>query len=769
MPNGRNRLQWFLFGFAVLVWSLRPLPAQAQEIPPQDVVFLVDSSESAAALLPLLSGVVSRFAAESAAGDSFTCYQFSNSPLLVAKGKIRRQSDIKTLQEQLLNFRELGKYTNYTSALQKGLADIADSRVKYPAHERLLVLITDGRGADDMWTEKLSLEDLLRTYSEIQVGRDYFFTCFYIGDEAEDDLRSFLYSARARLVYWPKDKRWLQQLTLGEVCVMEQKKNLGAIPEEPASSSFSLSFYPRRRPPLFTMIELDLDEDFTQQTLDRLFDVRPRRFAFREKPWEETFALETRGFAQGNYAGRFLFRPSDPQIVLVHPYAIPFSFSVAESLSVVVPQPLTFGPTGLKGKFEETKTVYIRPGQGSVPEDFTSIKAMADISLPEGLHLELSPVLKQRELIIYVTLSRAEGSPKLSKGEYDGVIRLKPPAGLTLSERSLPLSVNVRKKPINFRPFLLYAGIGVGVIVAVVLILFSFSGIRREVDDYMNHRSRPSGKLTVLKDPTKELAKTFDLAKISQRREGKEVWVGGTGEAVDVEIPHISMVDKMFRFTGLHSGGGIETFVEVIQGADSVLVNDIPRVGRIPLKHLDRIKMGALEFRYEEPLLLQQVVLYYLSGEVRQGWLLDWNTAGEGFRLLNRDNGSQPEETSVQFSELKAVAFLRDFDGDLTKNLLSLKVPRQGHLVKIIFADQEELTGYVLDWKNPGDKFYLFPNEMGQNIMFFLLERHTLKEMRLLREDEHGARVAAIKFKRIQERMSWGQRTSSRKGAPDVA
>jgi hypothetical protein len=223
---------------------------------------------------------------------------------------------------------------------------------------------------------------------------------------------------------------------------------------------------------------------------------------------------------------------------------------------------------------------------------------------------------------------------------------------------------------------------------------------------------------------------------------------------VNVEIPHISMVDKLFVFTGMRMRDRIETSIEAAKGADHVLLNGVPRVGRVPLKHLDHVKLGGFEFYYEEPLLLQQVVLYYLSGRVQHGWLLDWNIKSDGFRFLNRDDTLRPTEATVRFYELKAVAFLRDFDGEVTSNLLSMKVPRRGHLAHIIFADQEELTGYVLDCMNPGDKFYLFPDSMGDNILFLLIERHTLKQFEVLKEDEAGAKRARKQFEQILKRMS---------------
>jgi len=96
---------------------------------------------------------------------------------------------------------------------------------------------------------------------------------------------------------------------------------------------------------------------------------------------------------------------------------------------------------------------------------------------------------------------------------------------------------------------------------------------------------------------------------------------------------------------------------------------------------------------------------------------------------------------------------VRDFDNELTKHLLSLKVPRAGHHVKLIFADEEEITGYVFDWKDPGDKFHFFPDSLGENVLFFLVEKHTLKDIILHRQDAEAARRAQAGFASILEKL----------------
>jgi hypothetical protein len=73
--------------------------------------------------------------------------------------------------------------------------------------------------------------------------------------------------------------------------------------------------------------------------------------------------------------------------------------------------------------------------------------------------------------------------------------------------------------------------------------------------------------------------------------------------------------------------------------------------------------------------------------------------------------------------------------------------------VRLSLADQEELVGYILNWQDPGEKFYLFPDSMGDNVMFFVIEKNTLKDMSLLREDERGAKRARAELARVLGKM----------------
>jgi len=340
-------------------------------------------------------------------------------------------------------------------------------------------------------------------------------------------------------------------------------------------------------------------------------------------------------------------------------------------------------------------------------------------------------------------------------GKYEGRFTLTAQSGWSLAESEIPLSVEVARRSPDRRAAMLYAAIAIGCVAVVVLLVLVFGNIRKAVLDYLTQKTRPIGKLIVTADPTRGIAKNINLDRLSEKRRVREILVGAGG-GVHVDLPHISMIDKAYRFSGRKAEDDVHTVIEAVKTTDEVIVNGMSRTGEIRLRHLDRIKLGAFGFRYEEPRPLRQVVLYYLTGDALEGWLLSWNIDAEGFHFLVRDDSvlqKEQKESYARFYELKAVAFVRDFDGELTRRLLSLKIPSSGHRVRLFLADQEELVGYVLNWREPGEKFYFFPDSMGDNIMFFVIERSTIKEMTLLKEDEGGARRARRGLARILGKM----------------
>jgi len=743
MPTAKKILKASLLSLsAFVVGALFAPQARAQDspLPPQDVVVLIDCSDSVAPYLPAIQGIMSRFVGGSRRGDSFTCYQFASSPVLVARSRVEQTGDIARLRSQLEQLHTRGNLTNYSPALERALADIKTSYSAHPANERVLIMVTDGRrDPRDTRSETISFERLLAVYADLQAGEAYSFYCFYLGDWFEEDLQAYLLSAGAYLANWPKDVERLSSLSIADIRIVDDTSFLSELPDVPTQDSFFITFDARRPPADVAMIELDVRSDFTAKTLDRYFSVRPRRFICKEYRWDQRFDLETRGFSKGDYSGIFHFRPAQPEALLLYPRTVDFSFSVSGGLQVNIPADLDFGPTGLGGEYEETKHISISPSGTAFPGSASAVSVSADIELPDGVVLKFSRKLSGSEIIVGITTARTQPLSRATAGTYTGRIFLDPQAGWMLTDTEIPISVDVSEAGVAWGKVLLYASFVVGAIAVVIVLLFVFENARKTILDYLAKKTRPVGKLIVTHDPTRGTATNINLDRLAEGHGVKEVGVG-VGPGALVELPHISMIDKLYVFSGRKVGDEVVTVVEAIKATDQVIVNEMSRTGEVQIRHLDTVKLGDFEFRYEIPRPLRQVVLYYLTGEVHQGWLLSWNIDSDGFHFLHREDARK--ESYVRFYELKAVAFVRDFDGELTQRLLATKMPRSGHRVRLFLADQEELTGYVINHEDPGEKFYFFPDTMGDNVMCFLIEKNTIRNMALLEEDESGARLA---------------------------
>ncbi len=721
---------------------------------------LVDCSTSMAPYLPAITGIMSRFAGGSRRGDSFTCYQFSSNPILIARKKLEKPGDVGKLRAQIQQLRLGENSTNFTPAIERAMADVRVSLSARPSNERVLLLITDGRRhRQDIRSEKRALRELLKSHSDMKAGRDYSFYCFYIGNwfetDIERDLQEYLLSSGVYLANWPEDRQWLEQLSIADIRIMDRTAFLGDFPDVPEQGSFSIAFYPRRPSREITMVELRIKANFPEKTLDRFFTISPRRFICKEEPWEEKFTFETRGFAKGDYAGTFHFRPTEPQALLLSPRPVDFSFTVLGVLQVNIPTVLMFGPTGLRGEYSETRQISITANNAYFPGSANAISVAADIELPEGVRLELSKTMKGKEINIEITVSRDQAIAIRDGGKYEGKIALTPKPGWTLTQDEIAVSVDVAARSVDTGAVALYSAVVVGFIIAIVGFVLAFENVRTAFKDYLAKKTAPIGKLVVIADPTKGVARNINLERLAEKNQSREIKIGAAG-GVHVDLPHISMIDKTYTFSGRKAGDAVHTVIEAGKSTDEVVVNAMSRTGEVHLRHLDRVRLGAFEFIYEIPRLLKQVILYYLSGEVVEGWLLSWNIDAEGFHFMSREDDprqKEKKESYARFYELKALAFVRDFDGELTRRLLSLDMPQSGHRVRIFLADQEELVGYVLNWKKPREKFYLFPESMGDNIMFFVIEKNTIRDMSLLQEDDRGAERARKKLAQVLGEM----------------
>jgi tetratricopeptide (TPR) repeat protein len=100
------------------------------------------------------------------------------------------------------------------------------------------------------------------------------------------------------------------------------------------------------------------------------------------------------------------------------------------------------------------------------------------------------------------------------------------------------------------------------------------------------------------------------------------------------------------------------------------------------------------------------------------------DTSARGFYVDPSDASSdEAQQIFVKFGDLKAVFFVRDFDGKYDKKQLQTEWHPEGLEIAVKFKDGEVIEGYTLTAYDEGaPRFHLIPREPGNNVSV-LVER----------------------------------------------
>ena len=109
------------------------------------------------------------------------------------------------------------------------------------------------------------------------------------------------------------------------------------------------------------------------------------------------------------------------------------------------------------------------------------------------------------------------------------------------------------------------------------------------------------------------------------------------------------------------------------------------------------------------------VVARYVDGRVLKGRTADFSSERPTFTLVPVGDLVTAEPVEVRLDDLKAVFFVKDFDGDSEYTEWKQFVePRLGLKVALKFADGEVMVGAKLPL-NTSNGFFLFPADHGSN------------------------------------------------------
>jgi len=135
-----------------------------------------------------------------------------------------------------------------------------------------------------------------------------------------------------------------------------------------------------------------------------------------------------------------------------------------------------------------------------------------------------------------------------------------------------------------------------------------------------------------------------------------------------------------------------------------------------------------------------KVIARFLDGSLVKGTTLDFFPTKDRFHITEESGNV----LDVHIQALKAVFFVRDFDGDPEYNdKKGFLAPAQGKKVMVEFVDGEVMFGYTLSYSARGLGFFMFPGDPGSNnTKVFIVNSSTRRVKVKTVETPLGARPA---------------------------
>ena len=118
-----------------------------------------------------------------------------------------------------------------------------------------------------------------------------------------------------------------------------------------------------------------------------------------------------------------------------------------------------------------------------------------------------------------------------------------------------------------------------------------------------------------------------------------------------------------------------------------------------------------------------KLVVRFLDGTVVKGFSQNFHPARAQFHLAASIGGGSGQTTLVTMEQLKAVFFVRDFEGDPGYvDSRSFRERTSGRRIEVTFLDGELLVGSTLGYRPDGTGFFVRPADTdGNNLRVFVL------------------------------------------------
>jgi hypothetical protein len=129
----------------------------------------------------------------------------------------------------------------------------------------------------------------------------------------------------------------------------------------------------------------------------------------------------------------------------------------------------------------------------------------------------------------------------------------------------------------------------------------------------------------------------------------------------------------------------------------------------------------------------QKIVARQADGKILKGYTQDFHPSRPQFSLWPSINATPKERTVVAVARLKAVFFVRDFDGDPSYQESKVFDGRgQGRRIEVTFSDGEVIVGTTLNYRPDTQGFMVSPADAGANNSRIFVVTTALRRVRFL-------------------------------------
>lgn len=126
-----------------------------------------------------------------------------------------------------------------------------------------------------------------------------------------------------------------------------------------------------------------------------------------------------------------------------------------------------------------------------------------------------------------------------------------------------------------------------------------------------------------------------------------------------------------------------------------------------------------------------KLVVHFLDGRILKGTTYKLDPQSTGFYLIPFGHSVVKEEVFVKFADVKAVFYVKDFEGlPMIEKGMEEYIP-EGHEITVEFVDGEVIKGFALAYSESSDTFYIDISDPDDNSYVVLVNRSAVNDIKL--------------------------------------